>query len=40
MLKKITLDKVLNKLTNQRVFLRTDFNVPMKNGKIVDDFRI
>ena len=32
MLKKITLDKVLNKLNGKRVFLRTDFNVPMKNG--------
>lgn len=40
MLKKITLDKILNKLTNKKVFLRTDFNVPMKDGEIVDDFRI
>lgn len=32
MLKKITLDKILNKLNNKKIFLRTDFNVPMKNG--------
>ncbi len=27
-------------LTNQRVFLRADLNIPIKNGFILDDFRI
>ena len=29
-----------NELKNKRVFLRLDLNVPMADGKIVDDFRI
>ena len=40
MLNKLTLNKILDKITNKRIFLRTDFNVPMKNGQIKDDFRI
>ena len=30
----------LGDLTNKRVLLRADFNVPISNGEIVDDFRI
>lgn len=40
MLNKLKL-KHLNKLIdNQRIFLRADLNVPIKNGKISNDFRI
>jgi phosphoglycerate kinase len=32
--------KVLKNLKGKKVVLRVDFNVPIKNGKIIDDFRI
>lgn len=32
--------KKLKNLKNKKVVLRVDFNVPIKNGKIIDDFRI
>lgn len=32
--------KELKKISGQRVLLRADFNVPIKNGKVVSDFRI
>ncbi len=32
--------KKARKLTGKRVLLRADFNVPLKNGKIIDDYKI
>jgi phosphoglycerate kinase len=37
---KIKSIKQIKNLTNKRVLLRTDFNVPIKNGKITDDYKI
>ena len=32
--------KELKNLAGKKIILRADFNVPMKNGVVVDDFRI
>jgi phosphoglycerate kinase len=32
--------KELKSLTGKKVILRADFNVPIKNGVVLDDFRI
>jgi phosphoglycerate kinase len=39
-MKKITELKKLKNLKHTRILLRADFNVPIKNGKIIDTFRI
>lgn len=37
---KATIEHVLRKLGGQRVIMRTDFNVPLKNGQITNNNRI
>jgi len=32
--------KILKDLKNKKILVRVDFNVPIKNGKILDDFRL
>ena len=38
--KKVGLNHILSRINNQRIFLRADFNVPLKEGKIKDATRI
>ena len=40
MLKKLTIDKIGKQLSNQKVLMRVDFSVPIKNGKISDETKI
>jgi len=37
---RVTLTQILSKLANQRALIRTDFNVPMKDGVITNNKRI
>lgn len=40
MLKKLTLKEILPKIQNKRIFLRNDFNVPLKASQITNSSRI
>ena len=38
--RKLTIDRVPHLIKNQRVLMRVDFNVPLKEGQITDTKRI
>jgi phosphoglycerate kinase len=38
--KKLAIDNIPNLIKGQRIIMRADFNVPLKNGKIDDPKRI
>lgn len=40
MLNKLKLKDITSFLNNKRIFIRTDFNVPINNSEVSNDFRI
>jgi phosphoglycerate kinase len=38
--KKLTIDNIPHLIKGKRILMRTDFNVPLKNGKVSDPTRI